>query len=308
MEYTGLIRKYPINRFLTDQERERQLRRGERLDVEPAYQLSTIRMNSTFVELVDKFFEWKGFLTAFAIVIAVMFVAGLSAMGVSSIIDGSIHEFWPHLIGMFLVLVVPILFVALWMFGKDACAYTHYPIRLNRKTRMVHVFRIDGTVLSVPWDEVFFCIGSLPQYNWEIQGHVLDADGKTVRETFAFPQIAAGRSESELLKHYWEFVRRYMEDENLAPIHAHAQYVLPISDKRESFRMGWERRRYLVGSVPFPLQWLMLAIYVITYPGRWIAMRTSMLPKWPEEIEATCRVEAGDPFVRDARDNPVGLR
>lgn len=306
MEYTGLARKYPINRPLTEGERERQLRQGKRLEVDPAYQLSVIRMNSTYVELVDKFFEWKGFLTA--VVLATLpLIAGMThtllVVHPPGESGGALEDVF-----FFALVVVPFACGAAWVLFKDAFTYTHYPIRLNRKTRMVYVFRIDGTVLSVPWDEVFFCIGSLPQYNWEIQGHVLDADGKTVRETFAFPQIAAGRSESELLKHYWEFVRRYMEDENLAPIHAHAQYVLPISDKRESFRMGWERRRYLVGSVPFPLQWLMLAIYVITYPGRWIAMRTSMLPKWPEEIEATCRVEAGDPFVRDARDNPVGLR
>ncbi|HQU87664.1 MAG TPA: hypothetical protein PK620_03495 [Denitromonas sp.] len=308
MEYTGLIRKYPINRFLTDQERERQLRRGERLDVEPAYQLSMIRMSSTYVELVDKFFEWKGFLTAFAIVVAVMFVAGISAMGVSSIIDGSIHEFWPHLVGMFLVLVVPILFVAQWMFRKDAFTYTHYPIRLNRKTRMVHVFRVDGTVLSVPWGDVFFCIGSLPQSNYEIQGHVLDTDGKTVRETFSFCDIAGSWKESESLKHYWEFVRRYMEDVDLGPIHVHARYVLPIANKRESFMQGWDRSLSMFGALPFPLKLGLLAIYVVTYPGRWIAMTTSKLPVWPEEVEATCLIEPGDPYVRDARDNPVGLR
>ncbi|MCW5617523.1 MAG: hypothetical protein KIT32_20580, partial [Rhodocyclaceae bacterium] len=42
------------------------------------------------------------------------------------------------------------------------------------------------------------------------------------------------------------------------------------------------------------------ALALMLVPGRWIAMQTSKVPKWPQEIEEACRIEPGDPWVRDA--------
>jgi hypothetical protein len=68
----------------------------------------------------------------------------------------------------------------------ESFAFTHYPIRFNRKTRMVHLFRTNGTVVSVPWDRVFFTMGHMTQWNeWEVRGHVLKPDNDTIQETFA---------------------------------------------------------------------------------------------------------------------------
>lgn len=39
---------------------------------------------------------------------------------------------------------------------KEAFAFTHYPLRFNRATRIIHYFRFTGEVASVPWDDVFF--------------------------------------------------------------------------------------------------------------------------------------------------------
>ena len=308
MQYTGLAKKYSINRRLTDRERERQLKQKARLEVEPAYQLSVIRLNSTYVELVDKYFAWKGFLTTFAIIAAAMMsYFAIGSLFITPVTESETTEELFFALGV-LVIVAPLLFFLYWMFRKEAFAWTHYPIRLNRKTRMVHVFRTDGTVLSVPWDEIFFCIARLPQADYEIQGHVLDADGVAVKETFAFAMLTGSEKESELLKQHWEFLRRYMEGENLAPIYEHARYVLPIADKRESFKLGFHRTHADVGAVPLPFQAMILLIYLISYPGRWLAMRTSKLPVWPDEIEAQCRIDPDDPYVRDANDNPIDLR
>ena len=57
--------KYPVDRRITRQECDDQLHQKQHLDIEPAYQLSVIRMNSTYLELVDKYFGWKGFITTF---------------------------------------------------------------------------------------------------------------------------------------------------------------------------------------------------------------------------------------------------
>jgi len=33
--------------------------------------------------------------------------------------------------------------------------------------------------------------------------------------------------------------------------------------------------------------------------GRWIAMRTSKIPQWPEEIVAESQIDPNDPYIRD---------
>jgi hypothetical protein len=37
--------------------------------------------------------------------------------------------------------------------------------------------------------------------------------------------------------------------------------------------------------------------------GRVIAMWTSQIPKWPQEVEDACTVEPNDPYARDWRMN-----
>ena len=67
MDYFGLIQKFKINRELTDEERTNQLKRKQRLEVVPTYGLAVTRMNSTFLESVDKFYGDKGFLSVIAL-------------------------------------------------------------------------------------------------------------------------------------------------------------------------------------------------------------------------------------------------
>ena len=63
MEYTGLTTKYRVARPLVEQERQLRLSQNARLDVDPAYELSVIRFNATFMEVVDKYYAFKGFMT-----------------------------------------------------------------------------------------------------------------------------------------------------------------------------------------------------------------------------------------------------
>jgi len=73
MEFSGLFVKYPANRPLTEQEKAHHLEQKQRLNLEPRYQLSVIKMNSTFFESVDKWFAWKGFVSAVSIAILSVF-------------------------------------------------------------------------------------------------------------------------------------------------------------------------------------------------------------------------------------------
>ena len=43
---------------------------------------------------------------------------------------------------------------SIWVACLELFRWTYYPIALDRKHRQIHVFRLDGTTLSVPWDQV----------------------------------------------------------------------------------------------------------------------------------------------------------
>jgi hypothetical protein len=75
MDLHGLIPKYPVNRLLTEQERAQQLKQTERLHIAPLYQLCVIKLNSTYLESVDKWFAWKGVLTAVTLAFMTVVIA-----------------------------------------------------------------------------------------------------------------------------------------------------------------------------------------------------------------------------------------
>jgi hypothetical protein len=200
VEYNGLIQKFPVDRPLTDDDKRLQLKQKMRLDIEPRYQLSVIRMNSTFLEMTDKYYGWKGSLVTVAGPIAIWISIVFGYMLFHLYFGDWSHQSKPTPAWVGLVLIsafLPLLALLVWSFFKDAFTYTHYPIRMNRKTRMVHVFRLNGTVLSVPWDQLFFCLSKCTSPSqWDIRCHVLDKDGVTVRETFSLTDWDFGPAET----------------------------------------------------------------------------------------------------------------
>jgi hypothetical protein len=308
MEYTGLIQKYPINRPLTDLEAQERLKQGQRLDVVPVYQLSVIRMNSTFLEIADKYYGLKGVLTTAALSAAIVMTIGYLVYAFMLYLSADAAKYSSSdaafVSVMTTLILAPLLVFVSWLLLKESFAYTHYPVRLNRKTRMVHVFRLDGTVLTVPWEAIYFTLGRCASpKQWDVRGHVLDADGVTVRESFALGAWDVGQQGKAILRRYWEFIRRYMED---GPKEAHSTVAicLPIAERRESVRSGYDRMFAEFSGAPFMARALGAVMALAMVPGRWFAIRTSKIPRWPESIEDESRVEAGDPYARDSRDNP----
>lgn len=304
MDFLGLFRKFPVNRPLTSLERLKQVKQGIRLSVEPEYMWTVIRSNSTYLEVVDKFHLWKGFSTSFlsALILVCLFVIGfvaIDAMQTYDQPDGQPLWFFLFTTGMFGTLIA----IFIWLIRKESFAYTHYPIRFNRVTKTVHVFRLDGTVLSVKWSDIHFCLVSAGQGFWNLVGHVLEADRKTVRETFPLPMITGG-SDMQLdgLRGYWEFVRRYME-EGPKDAAQRVEVLLPIAEQRDTVARGFQRLYMEGGSNPI---WAIFyaALAAFAAPGRWFAMRTSKIPTWPAEVEASCKVAADDPFAIGMNGNP----
>jgi hypothetical protein len=268
----------------------------------PQNLLGTIRMNSTFLEIRDKFFMEKGIWTFFSIFGIPFFVVVLVFATALRLHD---WETVPADQQEIVVKVLPFVYLLgllgifiLWRdrFRKECFRYTHYPIRFNRKTRQVHVFRLDGTVMTEAWEKLYFTrCKNKDNGDWEVRGHRLAADGDTVLETFALG-FRGRRNNPEVLAQ-WEFIRLYMEEgpEKVLPLLENID-IHDIVHRREAFGRG-----FFVLSAP-------LGVFAITAAplsfffniGRWLSMRSCKIPEWPAEIEAECVIEPDDSYEVDA--------
>ena len=311
MEYTGLINKYKVNRPLTEEECRSRLDPAKRLEVSPNYFSSTIRMNSCYLEVADKYYGWKGALTFVTSALMVICLGMTWIFADIFFVDGLMGNADERATNMLLgggplLLSIAMTSALIWLIARECFRFTHYPIRLQRDLRMVHVFRLDGSVLSVPWDKVFFAVGRGNRpfgiQTWDVRGHVLGDDGVTVMETFCF---ALAWPEKEELYRYWEYVRRYME-EGAAAIVPYTLAYLPISGQRETWLFGLLRLALNLPGQTFVQLILSPALLLFSF-ARWFAMRSCRIPIWPKHIEDVCVVDAGDPFAKDASSNAYRL-
>jgi hypothetical protein len=315
MEFSGLILNHPSKRLLTEKERAYQLKQRERLNVEPHYQLSVIKLNSTYLESVDKWFAWKGAITAVTAALFLIFVGGGGRMSLMWFLDAAGVTSSPEDVyvslanGLAMAVVVALIgWCITWLLRKESFAFTHYPVRFNRKTRMVHVFRTNGTVLSVPWDDVFFTMEHMAQWDeWEVRGHVLEPDSTTVRESFALSYLGSLNpsdaqpnrtqfSAQDFVHAHWEFIRRYMED-GPQSVSGQVQFCMPVDTQRESMQVSVQRLFANITGAPIVLFLMLLPFCLVISLFRLFAMRTSRVPHWPTEIDAVCAIESNDPYA-----------
>ena len=306
MEYSGLIQKYKVNRPLSEEERKDQLKQKQKLDVEPHYLFAVIKSNSSYLELADKYYGWRGWLSSGTLIVIAICIGAIAMFAISLVFSWDrVHSKNPAgaigvFVFMFAVLLGLILF-GTWALRKESFFLTHFPARLNRKTRTIHLFRPDrsGTILTVPWDDVHFNLapGQTLGY-WDIRGHLLDSDRATVKESFS---LGTPWGEKEALKQHWEFIRRYMENgpQQLLPL---IPMYLPIANTKERAAFGLQRLLLLFPS-SIAARTLLLPIFLFCAAGRIFANATSKIPEWPADIEASCQIEPGDPFERDERQN-----
>jgi hypothetical protein len=308
MDFSGLLRNFSTSRPLTVDDRRHRLRQKERLEIAPHYQLSVIRLNSTYLELVDKWYAERGLITALAFAAFAIVGGGFGLTGARLILN-AIFKSAPYVDPEILIwngtgmiaMVIPIGWALSVVLRKESFQYTHYPTRFNRRTRLVHVFRTNGSVLTVPWHKIFFTIAPVDHLNkfWNILGHVLEDDRETVSETFAFSISEMGSPEGMILmRSHWEFVRRYMED-GPASVAGQVQFCLPLDDKRETFLTGMHR--LLANSsgacLYSPIVLASMALSILITPFRYFSSRSSRVPKWPDEVEASSAIENGDPYA-----------
>jgi len=309
VDYTGLLSRFPNRRPLDEFDREHRLLQKKRLDVPLLAQLCVVKMNSNCLVSVDRWYGWRGF------------VAMLGAIGVAFGVGGILMLAWilaagelPNENGLWEAVFIGMAMCAAlaaagaWIACKEMFRWTYYPIALDRRRRLVHVFRPDGTVLTAPWDQIYFTLGRgkgvMGWFNWDIRGLVLAEDGITVEETFAFCIVT---SRVENAHGHWEFLRRYMEEGPQAVLDA-VLFCMPVDGRRESFAFCKERIFANDAQSPGLMYVLMAPFNYLHSIMRWLSMRTSRIPAFPPEIEAALRPEPGDRFVRDASMNPEDLR
>jgi len=294
-----MVAGYKVNRPLNQHEQQHRLSIRQPASGKPHYELSLIKLNSTFVECVDKWYAIRGFLAMGGAAISSLCIVALSFMTMSYFRSGTFYS-----ASLLFLLLLPF---ALYLLSRDAFTYTHYPIRFNRKNRQVYVFQRNGTVLKAGWEDIYWTIHghAVPTREGFVIGHLMEDDKKTVKESFALSKVttvdAAGVQE---LKDHFEFFRRYMEEGPgpvLDALKPTPLIMLPNIDKeRESWAFGWERLTLSMNGWPV----LQTLFQVFIFPEslfRWFAMRTSKIPQWPKWVEDECAIDPDDPWVRDGR-------
>lgn len=301
--------RYTVNRPLTAEERASRYDQKVPSSAPPMDFLSVIKFNGSYMDLVDRWYPitgfsvWLGFAVAFAallggtVSVSAFFLAPESAER---------SALW------FLLLVITPMALALVFAGvlivrTESWRWTHYPMRLNRKTRQVHVFRQNGTVLTVPWDELYIVRGEaqspLAGTTYDLRAHVLEADGQTVRESFTLGYSFPGKEDS--MDKFWAFLQPYMEaPDGVERTHKHLRggLLMPLDGRKEGWR--WSIVRTFAPGWPYPWTMVLLCIPLgLNAAGRMFAMWTSKQPAWPPEVEQTSQVDPADPYILSWRDN-----
>lgn len=316
MDFTGLgkFTAYKLDRPLTDEERAARLKLDRQASEEPQDWLSVINFNSTYLELVDRWYPMRGFaawgggllliIALFGLVVSFLPLWDLLFCDECAVRGGGGFPAWGvPLIGA--PLLLPLVAGCIYMVRLDCFRQTHYPIRLNRKTRQVYAFRPDGTVFHVPWDRLFLCAVKNELTMWrssqDVRAHVLAEDGETVVDTFtlAYHEFS-GREE---LMQLWEYIRRYMEEpDGVEQCHREVALCMPVDGRREGLAFGIVRV-FAMAANQLPVQLIASPIAALTVLGRWLAMYTSKVPVWPAEVEAACQVDPADPYRKNWRSN-----
>ena len=296
MEQIGRMPKFKVNRELTDEERESQFKPYTYNQGDPpqsAFEyLTTIKINSSFLELTDRCFFSRGTLT----------MVGLTFLGFGLAITIALMVITINIPMITLILGLTLPFAmcygsAYLFLAGELYNLTHNPIRFDRRNRMVYAFLYNQEMVAAPWDEVFFCIGGdsyLGMAELDIQGHIMADDGVTVKATFSLGYQTSNKYE---LQDYWNFINHYMEKgpKELVP---NIALYLPIADHKEP--SAWAFNHALLGGSGY----ILFPLTVIIWLCRLLAMGTSTVPVWPDWVEEKCQIDPDDPYARDDSLNP----
>ncbi|WP_284337932.1 DUF6708 domain-containing protein [Comamonas sp. NoAH] len=317
MDYAGLDYRnirFPVNRPLTDEEKNSRYFQKKIKDAPVRDFLSVISFNSRYIDLVDRWYSVKGFNVwmgggiascGFGLFLVALYISFLSdrnaGFGVLHLVLGFIFS-----IGSLFII-----WAGWWLIRSESWRWTHYPIRLNRKTRQVYFFRQNGTVCTASWDDLYIVLGTakspFADTTYDLRAHVMDESGTLVKESFSigYPSMTG---DAQSIDKFWAFLQPYMEaPDGVEKTFKHLKenaYLLPIDGRKEGWR--WSIFRVFLIGYHWPvLQLITSPLSGLNVLGRIFAMWTSKIPKWPEEIEALNPVDAEDPYILSWKNNGV---
>lgn len=303
---TGWAKPFKVNRLIAREELAAKLPRRRQVQGSPKLGHSVYRFNSTHADFIGRDYRFRGMSGTTLVVLATAAVWG--ALGFLLVYLFPMHYLSGNITrSQLLIFTTLFSCVAVswtylfWRvcFRFEFFAHTHYPIRFNRKTRMVHVFRHPrfGGVLSVPWDDVFWHVGRgyVQKFLCDVRGHVMD--GHEVVDTFAVG-LCFGDDQLERIQSLWEFIYRYMEEgpeavadhpmERLIHESPRPTWTNCYSHAFTSMGMTFITLRYFLAPLFYPLVLSLAAM-------RWLVFKTCKEPVWPPEIVAESHVEPNDP-------------
>lgn len=302
----GLYIPFKINRPLTEQERKERFYQGHIRRHSSEFitqELGTvIRMNSTYIEVVDKFYPTKGTICSMMMCMLLLMLAGIAYVLWGMVFSPAHRN--DLALGLFLcILSASLSYFFFWrILKKDWFRKTHYPVRFNRQTQMVHVYQVSGEVLSIPWWDIYFTINEQQPFSC-IVGHVLAEGEDTVLNTFSFGYSGF----KETLDSYWEFIRCYMEEDVIDELADVVVLCPPIENRREGYIFGLQNMMKIGSRLEWPMALIMSPMNFIESIGRYIAMQTSKIPQWSQDVLDACQVASDDPINVSAENNPKHL-
>lgn len=311
--------RYPVDRPLTTEERARRYDQKVAGSAPPMDFLSVIKFNGSYMDLVDRWYPITGFSVwlGFALAFCGALFAGISGTAFFWAPESSDRSALWVLLLFVTPLALSLVVIGALIVRTESWRWTHYPMRLNRKTRQVHVFRQNGSILTVAWDELFIVRGEakspLAGTTYDLRAHVLDADGRTVRESFSLGYATLLGNERSVDK-FWAFLQPYMEApdgvertwRHLKGKDGKGGYLLPIDGRKEGWRWSIVESFQVAAHWPW-LQLLGSPVLGLGAIGRMFAMWTSKQPIWPAEVEQANPVDPNDAYALNWRDNgPLG--
>jgi hypothetical protein len=287
--YSGWTSAWPIDRLLTQEEKDSTLPRHRQEDIDPDDRGASIAFNSTYVEFVGRRFRLRGGVYTLIGTLFAVFCIGVSIYIPIGLPSRNAGQFSALIFtALFGIGCASLIYYA--ALRKEYFTHTYYPIRFNRKTREVYVFRDerDGGIITVPWEDGFFHIGrGLGNKRLlDLRCHVMGS-GEVVKDTFVTGMFYMNQSAVQQL---WDFVRRYM-DENIESLGQVEIWTTPIP----SFSNCWQIAGTNIGAINNILTFLLSPIIFALAGTRWLVMKTCKHPIFPAEIEAKCAIEPNDP-------------
>jgi hypothetical protein len=279
----------------SEQFKKSRLEQKQRTGVEPSTLGCVIAFNENYMDAVDWAYQKVGPIEIIWSFMMLGPTAFLASFYVDTLFGRNPDPFFYNSVES--VFCLPFVFWFSRVLLNTFTGCTHYPVRLDRKNQMVHVFRHNGEggVSSYRWRDITFGMiggGALQRsfVKGVTAGYVQRPDG-----SYDYFRLGVMWPTEEGMRGQWEYFRRYMEEgpDSLPE----PEILLPIDGRRESFRVGAQLCWFLAGPMLGP------AIFLapLTVPGsllRWFIMHvTRTLPRWPQHIVDTCPVSPDDRYA-----------